>query len=105
MVPYILFIVLTLVLSIIYDRQTEYCRAKKAWYFIVSVYLILLAGFRNGVGGDTQQYMMAFENVPSSYGELNEFIHDELMENGYMPGWSLMVFLCKRWFDSFYAVI
>lgn len=104
MLPYVLFILLTFGLSVIYDRQAEYTRTKKVWYIIVGIYLILLAGFRNGVGGDTQLYMSAFDDVPSSWRELNEFISDELLDSGYMPGWSILVFLCKRWFDSFYAV-
>lgn len=104
MLPYVLFILLTFGLSVIYDRQAEYTRTKKVWYIIVGIYLILLAGFRNGVGGDTQLYMSAFDDVPSSWRELNEFISDELLDSGYMPGWSVLVFLCKRWFDSFYAV-
>ena len=104
MLPYILFILLTFCLSLRFDGQAEYTRTKKVWYIIVGVYLVLLAGFRNGVGGDTQLYMQDFEYVPSTWGELNEFIYDELTESGYMPGWSILVFLCKRWFDSFYAV-
>ncbi len=104
MLLYILFILLTFGLSVFYDGQAEYTRTKKVWYIIVGIYLVLLAGFRNGVGGDTQLYMASFEYVPSTWGELNEFISDELTESGYMPGWSVLVFLCKRWFDSFYAV-
>ena len=104
MLPYILFILLTFCLSVLYDGQAEYTRTKKAWYIIVGIYLVLLAGLRNGVGGDTQLYMADFEYVPSAWGELNEFVTDSLTESGYMPGWSILVFLCKRWFDSFYAV-
>ena len=104
MLPYILFILLTFGLSVLYDGQAEYTRTKKVWYIIVGIYLVLLAGFRNGVGGDTQLYMASFEYVPSTWGELNEFVTDSLTESGYMPGWSILVFLCKRWFDSFYAV-
>ena len=104
MLPYILFILLTFCLSLRFDGQAEYTRTKKVWYIIVGIYLVLLAGFRNGVGGDTQLYMQDFEYVPSTWGELNEFISDELTESGHMPGWSVLVFLCKRWFDSFYAV-
>ena len=104
MLPYILFILLTFCLSLRFDGQAEYTRTKKVWYIIVGIYLVLLAGFRNGVGGDTQLYMQDFEYVPSTWGELNEFISDELTESGYMPGWSVLVFLCKRWLDSFYAV-
>lgn len=104
MLPYVLFILLTFGLSVFYDGQAEYTRTKKVWYIFVGIYLVLLAGFRNGVGGDTQLYMSAFDDVPSSWGELNEFISDELLDSGYMPGWSILVFLCKRWFDSFYAV-
>ena len=104
MLPYVLFILLTFGLSVIYDRKAEYTRTKKVWYIIVGIYLILLAGFRNGVGGDTQLYMNAFDDVPSSWEDLSEFINDELVESSHMPGWSILVFLCKRWFDSFYAV-
>lgn len=104
MIPYLLFIALTLILSILYDGQEEFTREKKLWYGIVCLYLILLAGFRNGVGGDTQQYMQLFETVPSNWGELSDFINEEMVYSGYMPGWSVLVFLCKRWFDSFYAV-
>jgi hypothetical protein len=95
MLPYVLFILLTFGLSVFYDGQAEYTRTKKVWYIIVGIYLVLLAGFRNGVGGDTQLYMASFEYVPSTWGELNEFISDELTESGYMPGWSILVFLCK----------
>ena len=104
MLPYILFILLTFCLSLRFDGQAEYTRTKKVWYIIVGIYLVLLAGFRNGVGGDTQLYMQDFEYVPSTWGELNEFVTDSLTESGHMPGWSVLVFLCKRWFDSFYAV-
>lgn len=104
MLPYVLFILLTFGLSVLYDGQAEYTSTKKVWYIIVGIYLILLAGFRNGVGGDTQLYMSAFDDVPSTWEDLSEFINDELVESSYMPGWSILVFLCKRWFDSFYAV-
>jgi len=104
MTYYLLFIVMTIVLSILYDGQEEYARGKKIWYRILCLYLILLAGFRNGVGGDTQQYMQLFEEVPSTWGEFSDFINEEMVYSGYMPGWSVIVFLSKRWFDSFYAV-
>ena len=94
MLPYILFILLTFCLSLRFDGQAEYTRTKKVWYIIVGIYLVLLAGFRNGVGGDTQLYMQDFEYVPSTWGELNEFISDELTESCYMPVWSILVFLC-----------
>ena len=104
MIPYIIFIVMTIVLSVLYDGQEEYTREKKFWYGLVCLYLILLAGFRNGVGGDTQQYMQEFEMVPSAWGELMDFISEEVKYSAHMPGWSILIFLCKRWFDSFYAV-
>jgi hypothetical protein len=64
----------------------------------------LLAGFRNGVGGDTMLYMENFLSVPDQLNYLGDFIRDEVVESGYMPGWSIIVFFSKRWFDSFYAV-
>lgn len=104
MIPYAIYILMAIVLSILYDGQEECTNRKKVWYGIMCLYLVLLAGFRNGVGGDTQLYMHTFEYVPSEWSELRDFISEEIIYSGYMPGWSVLVFLCKRWFDSFYAV-
>ena len=104
MLPYIFFILLTTVLSFFFDRQEEYKGRKKAWYIIVGVYLVLLAGLRNGVGGDTQYYMEAFEHVPTNSSEYLPYISQSMLSSGYMPGWTILNIICKHLFNSFYAV-
>ena len=104
MLPYIFFILLTTVLSFFFDRQEEYKGRKKAWYIIVGVYLVLLAGLRNGVGGDTQYYMEAFEYVPTNSSEYLPYISQSMLSSGYMPGWTILNIICKHLFNSFYAV-
>lgn len=103
MLPYILYILMTLILSIRYDGKAE-TRGKKVWYIITCLFLIMLAGLRNGVGGDTQAYMDNFEYVPYMQQEYSSYILDNFQIRSYMPSWSILNLLCKRWFDSFYAV-
>ncbi len=95
--------IITFVLSIIYDGRED-SRSKRVWYGITCLFLILLSGFRNGVGGDTQFYMIDFEYVPTISSEYWEYIKDNMIEHSYMPSWSILNIVCKRWFDSFYAV-
>jgi hypothetical protein len=71
---------MAIVLSILYDGQEECTNRKKVWYGIMCLYLVLLAGFRNGVGGDTQLYMHTFEYVPSEWSELRDFISEEMKQ-------------------------
>jgi hypothetical protein len=97
--PYIFFILLTTVLSFFFDRQEEYKGRKKAWYIIVGVYLVLLAGLRNGVGGDTQYYMEAFEHVPTNSSEYLPYISQSMLSSGYMPGWTILNIICKHFFN------
>lgn len=104
MLPYAIFILLALLLAIFFDRQEEYVGTKKLWYRILCLYLILLAGFRNGVGGDTQGYMEQFQYIPSNPAEYGSYIMDQLVYASHMPGWTIITLLAKRWFDSFYAV-
>ena len=94
---------MTLILSIWYDGKAE-TRGKKVWYIITCLFLIMLAGLRNGVGGDTQAYMDNFEYVPYMQQEYRSYILDNFQIRSYMTSWSILNILCKRWFDSFYAV-
>lgn len=103
MIPYILFIFMTLILSILFDGRDD-SRQKRLWYALTCLYLILLAGLRNGVGGDTFAYREMFEYVPTASNEYMQYIMDEILEKNFMPGWSVLNILCKKWFDSFYAV-
>lgn len=103
MTPYLLYIFMTLILSIVYDKRED-CRAKRAWYRITCLFLILLAGLRNGVGGDTLSYMAEYEDAWDSFGNIKEFISDSLINHGRMPLWSMLVVCCHYLSDSFYLL-
>ena len=101
MIPYLLYIFMTLILAIVYDKRED-CRAKRRWYRITCLFLILLAGLRNGVGGDTLSYMAEYEDAWDSFGNIKEFISDSLINHGRMPLWSMILTTCRHFFESFY---
>ena len=104
MIPYIIYIVLTLILSIIFDGRENDNPHKRLWYGITCLYLILLAGLRYCLGGDTQSYMIDFDYVPTSSHYFRAYIVDQFVEHSYMPGWSLLNIFCANVFGTFYAV-
>ena len=67
-------------------------------------YLICLAGFSYGLGADKFTYMDEFEDYPSDFSEIGEYIYIGLMYKGQMPLWTIVNLLCKAIFNSFYAV-
>ena len=102
MAPYLIFIFMTFVLSIIYDGREETQR-KRVWYIIAAIFLIVLAGLRNGIGGDTLDYRDEFEDSSfASYTSMAEYLQDNLISNGRMPLWSIFVTICYSISDSFY---
>ena len=102
MVPYLLYIVLTLVLAIRYDGREE-GRHKHIWYAVTCVFLILIAGLRNGVGGDTLSYKKEFDDTLFlSYTGIAEYLRDNLFTHGRMPLWSMFMTGCRYLSDSFY---
>ena len=103
MTAYIVYIAMTIILAILFDGQDN-SRKKQLWYGITCLFLILLSGFRNGVGGDTQCYMLEFDYVPTHASDYHEYIMENVLWHSYMPGWSVLNILCKNLFDSFYAV-
>lgn len=102
MIPYLLYIFMTLILAIIFDKRED-SRPKRVWYRITCLFLILLAGFRNGVGGDTLSYMAEYEDAWDSFGNLREFISDSLFRQGRMPLWSMIFTTCRYFLESFYV--
>lgn len=93
---------MTFVLSIIYDGREETQR-KRVWYIIAAIFLIVLAGLRNGIGGDTLDYRDEFEDSSfASYTSMAEYLQDNLISNGRMPLWSIFVTICYSISDSFY---
>ncbi len=103
MLVYIVYIVMTIVLSFIYDKQED-SFYKRSWWSIVCLYLILVAGLRHNVGGDTLYYMDDFNYIPKQIGEWKQYILQMMTRNAYMPGWTIFTILCKYCFDSFYML-
>lgn len=101
---YLIYILITFVLSIFFDQREEYSGKKRIWYIFTCLFLILIAGLRNGVGGDTQAYMSFFEDAPTDPSDYGMYIEQMLLLGGHMPGWTVFILLCKRLFDSFYVV-
>lgn len=104
MTIYIIYIVATFILSVFYDRTEEFAGKKRIWYMFTCLFLILIAGLRNGVGGDTQAYMVYFEDAPVDSSDYGMYIEYMQLSGGHMPGWTMFTLLCKRWFGSFYWV-
>lgn len=102
---YFLFIVLTLVFSLIYDREEGYHGVKGIAYAAMCLMLVLIAGLRDGLGGDTFFYQRNFEYwyEGAMDNELLSTLRYELTHSGYMPLWSLTNIWLRQYSDSFVA--
>ena len=102
---YFLFIVLVLVFSLIYDREEGYHGAKGVAYATMCLGLVLIAGLRDGVGGDTFFYRYNFEHwyEGAMDNDLMTTLRWELKHSGYMPLWSLTNIWLRQFTDSFVA--
>lgn len=100
MTIYLLLLILLLFLSYYYDYRNN-LRGKTFWYNSVCIILILLAGLRNHVGGDTFVYIDKFQNLPTL---------SEILTYGYnisditQPLWFFINVLCKSFLDDFVVV-
>ena len=79
---YLIVLIVLLIPAIRYDFLSKK-GGERIWYYVNLLVLILLAGLRYRVGGDTAQYMLFFENMPS----LSELSSFKFMNNYYMPLW------------------
>ena len=74
-------------------------RGKVFFYNLSLLILVLLAGFRYRVGGDTLSYMVHYDNIPNIW----NITWDELL-NGRFDLISLLFFSFTKIFDSFYVL-
>ena len=100
---YFLFIVLTLFCSLVFDREEGYRGAKGVAYVTLCLFLILIAGLRDGLGGDTFFYQRNYEYWYEGALENNllSTLGWELKHSGYMPLWSLTNMWIRQFSDSF----
>lgn len=94
---YLLVLILLLVPVIKYDLLARSDGRENIWYFSLLAVLVLVAGLRYRVGGDTLVYMSAFDGWPS-LGELKYFDFDRAEFN---PLWYILVALSKGINNSF----
>lgn len=100
---YFLFIVLTLFCSLVFDREEGYRGAKGVAYVTLCLFLVLIAGLRDGLGGDTFFYQRNYEYWYEGALESNLFstLAWELKHSGYMPLWSLTNMWIRQFSESF----
>lgn len=101
---YIIFICLAVYFSFRYDGIEEYDTHKQHRLWFMCFYLVCLAGFSYGLGGDKFTYMREFEVYPDTFSETYDYVWVNAMLKGQMPLWTLLNLSCKVLFGSFYAV-
>ena len=67
------------------------------WYYFNLVVLIILAGLRYRVGGDTLMYMSVFDSFPK-WDELKYF---DFETAEYQPLWYVFTAICRTIYDDF----
>ena len=67
------------------------------WYYFNMVVLILLAGLRYRVGGDTLMYMSVFDTFP----KLDELKYFDFSQAEYQPLWYVFTAICRSIYDDF----
>lgn len=87
---YIIVLIVILIPAIRYDFLLKK-GGEIVWFYVNLLILILLAGLRYRVGGDTAQYMLTFEMMPS----LSDLQAFKFMNNYYMPLWYVYTAIFK----------
>lgn len=94
-----LFLIIIFCLPIFYRHKIPFF-SSETWYWGECVLLILVAGLRLVVGGDTQTYMTDFDRYPTLE-ELNIFTFAMFR---YQPLWILMNVIAKSIYPEFYVL-
>lgn len=103
-IVYLIFLLLAIYFSLKYDAVEEENPKKNHRLWLLCVILIFISGMSYGLGGDKFEYMEEFENYPKDLAQLPQQIGLGFLLRSQMPGWVIMNILCKKIFDSFYAV-
>ena len=103
-IVYLIFLLLAAYFSLKYDAIEEENPKKNHRFWLLCVILIFISGMSYGLGGDKFEYMEEFENYPHDLAQLPQQIGMGFLLRSQMPGWVIMNMLCKKFFDSFYAV-
>ena len=93
---YLLVFILLLIPVVKYDWMAK-TGGEKIWYYFSLVVLILLAGLRYRIGGDTLMYMAMYDEWPS----INELKYFNFDDAEYQPLWYILTAICKSFSDDF----
>lgn len=94
---YFVVLILLLVPVVKYDLMAK-TGGEKIWYYFNLVVLILLAGLRYRVGGDTLMYMSMFDEIPT----LNELKYFDFDTAKFNPLWYIINAVSKTIHDEFF---
>ncbi len=95
---YIIIVLLILVGIVCFD-YANYIRGRKGYYLFLYILLVLIAGLRYKVGGDTFFYMEYWE-TNSTLSDLFEYGFGDL-SGAYQPLWYLLSALCRSLSSDF----
>ena len=95
---YFIVFVLLLIPVVKYDWMAK-TGGESGWYYLNLVVLILLAGLRYRVGGDTLMYMSVFDEYPT----LNELKYFDFDSAQYNPLWYIFNAISKSIYDDFFV--
>lgn len=87
---YIVIIIYLVICSLTYDFIKSN-KGKKVNFFIILIVLILLAGLRYRVGGDTLRYIDMYEYIPT----IKNFSFNDTIFGKFQPLWTLLSSLTK----------
>ena len=96
MIYFVVFILL-LIPVVKYDWMAK-TGGEKGWYYFNLIALILLAGLRYRVGGDTLMYMSVFNEYPT----LDELKYFDFDDAEYNPLWYIFNAISKSIYDDFF---
>lgn len=96
---YLFAFILLLIPVVKYDWMAK-TGGEKGWYYLNLIVLILIAGLRYRVGGDTLMYMAMYDEWPA----LDELKYFDFEESKYNPLWYIYASVAK-WFSEEFWVL
>ena len=96
---YLLVFILLLIPVVKYDWMAK-TGGENKWYYLNLVVLILLAGLRYRLGGDTLMYMLMYNEWPS----IDELKYFDFEEAQYNPLWYIYASISKSLSDEFWIL-
>ena len=93
---YLLVLAILLIGVVFFDRRRG-TRGYRVWLFVEWLTLVLLAGLRYKVGGDTIAYYDAFDRAST----LSELSFSDIFDSNYNALWVLLTALCKTIYPKF----